>query len=684
MATDSLLESRIQQLQKENEILALQNATLDYMYAGVLLVDEDCNLIKYNQPFVDMWNFSREELNTFQTSHQLKDHIIDQLDDLQDARNIEQLLEICNEQQSFTDVQLKDGRILEQYTASKLSHRDFIGYVFTFRDVTERRQVERAHLQSQQLLQRVLRNAPIVLFALDTEGRFTFIRGKSLRRMGLQPSKVIGQSIYQVYKGNPLLSDIRKALRGRSLHSIQIHNDIYFDLYLGALLDEEETQIGVIGVMVDVSDQKRAEQAIRYSQELRQAKEVAESANLAKSTFLANMSHELRTPLNSIIGFSQFLVRDPSFTSEQHEYLSLIMRSSEQLLTLINDILEMSKIESGKIALHPDDFDLLELLHGLVSIYHANALQQNLEFVSEISSNLPRYVSGDRNKIRQILVNLLSNAVKYTSTGKIVLRAWLDEPENLDQRDQFHIFLEVEDTGQGIAHDEMHTLFDPFLQTESGRDKQSGTGLGLAISQQLSKLMGGDIQVRSMVNEGSVFTADIYLRPADDIPQTQDSKFRHVIGIAEGERAHKVLVVDDKWENRLMLVRMLQGLGFRVQEATNGQEAIATWRIWKPDLILMDMRMPVMTGYEATQRIRQDEDDNTTIIAITASAFEHERAEIMAVGCDDYLSKPFRDDELYHKIQRHLGIQFIYADEESATEAGSWGWLRQRVTKPYT
>ncbi|MEH1959761.1 MAG: ATP-binding protein [Nostoc sp.] len=347
-------------------------------------------------------------------------------------------------------------------------------------------------------------------------------------------------------------------------------------------------------------------------------------ANLAKSEFLANMSHELRTPLNAILGFSQIMSRDYSLSGEHQENLAIINRAGEHLLKLINDILEMSKIEAGKIRLNRSSFDLIHLLKNLEKMLHLRAASKNLELLFEYAQYIPEYIETDENKLRQILLNLLGNAIKFTDTGRVTLRVRLGAGEAGEQgemreqgeiREQNlphpphlpyppHLFFEVQDTGCGIAPQEIDLLFEAFEQTEIGRKSQQGTGLGLAISRKYVQLMGGDISVSSIPGVGSTFAFDVQIALScpREIPMNQ-IKYQ-ILALAPTEKAYRILVVDDSKESRLLLVKILTPLGFEVREATDGSEAIANWESWQPHLIFMDMRMPVMDGYEATRIIK--------------------------------------------------------------------------------
>ncbi len=408
------------------------------------------------------------------------------------------------------------------------------------------------------------------------------------------------------------------------------------------------------------------EQVAQRTAQLEKAKEAAEAANVAKSTFLANMSHELRTPLNAVLGFAELMERDPAMPGQQKEYLGIIMRSGEHLLGLINDVLEMSKIEAGRVTLNVVTFDLWRLLQSVEEMFRLRVAAKHLQLRFEIKVTVPRFITADEGKIRQILINMLGNAVKFTDEGSITLRA-----DYLNDGSPPRLLFEVEDTGEGIPEDQLPNLFQAFVQTSSGERATEGTGLGLAISRQFVRLMGGDIRVRSTVGKGTTFTFDLQITPADDVEFEHERAERKVIGIAPGERRdYRILVTDDKPENRRLLVDWLQAVGFQTMEAADGQEAITAWEKWTPHLIWMDIRMPVMDGCEATRRIKASAGgDNTIVIALTASAFEHDRDKALAAGCDDYVPKPVRESTIFEKIAQHLGIRFLYEGQPGTSEA---------------
>ena len=406
----------------------------------------------------------------------------------------------------------------------------------------------------------------------------------------------------------------------------------------------------------------------RSSQKLQLKAREAEAASKAKSSFLANMSHELRTPLNAILGFSQLMSRDSTITVSQKESLNVINRSGEHLLNLINDVLEMSKIEAGKIILNYEPFDLHRLLQTIQQMCQIKARSKGLWFEFRLDRNLPQYVVSDSRKLRQLLINLLSNAIEFTQSGGVTVLAFADlafkdfhNRTNTPPSNCIKLCFEVTDTGKGIAPEELNKLFDPFVQTKSGIQSEGGTGLGLAISSQFAKLMGGTIQASSILGEGSTFAFDIQVELADPSQVEVLSPTKQVKGLESGQPNYRIAVVDDREDNRLILDKILQSVGFQTRTATNGSEAIALWHQWQPDLIWMDMRMPVMDGYEATKRIKQQSHlKQTTIIAITASAFEQQKAQIMNAGCDDLVIKPFSEAIIFDKLTQHLGVKFIY------------------------
>jgi signal transduction histidine kinase len=408
--------------------------------------------------------------------------------------------------------------------------------------------------------------------------------------------------------------------------------------------------------------------------ERKKAEEAAAAASLAKSQFVANMSHELRTPLNAILGFTEVMSRDSFLGDENLENLRIINRSGQHLLELINDVLDLSKIEAGIIALDERSFDLYQLLDTLEEMFQIKAETKNLQLKFFVEPNVPQYIKTDEKKLRVCLINLLGNAIKFTLDGDSVwLRVSRESKQpiaeseiypNSTSGEQFLILFEVEDTGVGIAAEEIDTLFDAFVQTEAGRNAADGTGLGLTITKKYVQIMGGDIGFKSVLGEGTSFKFNIRVFPAMSSEITV-ATLQRAIGLEADQPIYRILAIDDNPENRRLLVKMLQPIGFEVREAENGHQGVEIWESWQPHLIWLDTRMPVMDGFEAVRQIRAKEKQTqrqTVIIALTASTFEERKGEIIAAGCDDFVRKPFQEQILFDKMACYLGVRYIYQE----------------------
>lgn len=435
--------------------------------------------------------------------------------------------------------------------------------------------------------------------------------------------------------------------------------EIWIEHICQAVYDDSGVYLGRRASSRDITEQKKAETI------LIQEKKRAEAANIAKSTFIATMSHELRTPLNAILGFSELMVRDEAVTEQQKETLNIINRSGAHLLSIINDVLDISKIESGRIELEVQAFDLIKFLQEIGEMINVRAIGKQLSFCLNIATEMPRFVKADCNKLRQILINLLGNAIKFTQHGTVTLHAHSQPLSN----EMVMLTIEIIDSGIGISADKQKELFKPFVQLAQSSLEAEGTGLGLAISKSLVELMDGKISVSSQVNIGSTFTIELPVASTTVMDVTfEKEEYQTVKSLALNQPEWRLLVVDDNMDNRLLLATLLNAVGFQVREAENGQEAVCLFEQWHPHLIFMDMRMPTMDGYEATQKIRQlAKGDEVKIIALTASAFKEQHCHIINAGCDAVLHKPFHIPEIFTTLNKQLGVEFVYQKNTPVT-----------------
>ncbi|MCP4395776.1 MAG: response regulator, partial [bacterium] len=418
-------------------------------------------------------------------------------------------------------------------------------------------------------------------------------------------------------------------------------------------------------IATDITPLKEAETALRHT------KEAAEQANQAKSVFLATMSHELRTPLNGILGYAQILKRDPLTTPKQRHGLNVIEQSGHHLLALINDVLDLAKVESGKIELYQIDFNLPALLMGVSEVIKIRAERKGINFHLESADNLPRIVFGDERRLRQILLNVLGNAVKFTDQGNVTLRVsallpegegvLLPSPSRRGAGGEVLLRFEIHDTGMGISPEHLETIFTPFEQVGEQKRYAKGTGLGLAISRKLVELMGGQLCVSSQLKVGTQFWFEFALPVVDDRHRVAQVSRQLIIGI-KGE-SPKILVVDDNVDNQAVLVDLLSPLGFIMKQANDGSEGLETATQWLPDAIITDLIMPEMDGFELIRRVRQSPIlKEKVIIASSASVYEADKKKSLAIGSDAFLPKPIQAETLLEQLQQHLNLTWLYGD----------------------
>jgi PAS domain S-box-containing protein len=426
--------------------------------------------------------------------------------------------------------------------------------------------------------------------------------------------------------------------------------------------DAEGKPVRVIGIHMDIDEERQLREGLEA------AKRAAEAASDAKSNFLANMSHEIRTPLNAILGFSQVMARDAGLPPEHRPNVDTILKSGEHLMGLLNDVLEMSKIEAGRSTLRRDSFDLRLLLDELEVTFRVRTGAKRLDLVFEVDDAVPGLVLADERKLRQILINLLGNAVKFTEEGTIALRAGAGPAARSEATT---LEIDVEDTGRGIAQDELEMVFSAFEQSEAGRNSKGGTGLGLPISREFARMMGGDLTVTSEVGRGSTFHLTVELEEGDERRTAPRELRRKVVGLAPGEPVYRILLVDDEEKNRAFLSALLRDVGVEVREAEDGREGLEIFEAWRPDCVFMDLKMPVMDGHEAIRRIKEKPEwAHTPVIAITASVFTGDQSKVLAWGADGFVGKPFTEGELFATLEHVMGMRFEYEDVEEAVGEG--------------
>ncbi|PPD18635.1 MAG: hybrid sensor histidine kinase/response regulator [Methylobacter sp.] len=528
---------------------------------------------------------------------------------------------------------------------------------------------------------RIIDTANEGIWMLGEDALTTFVNARMADMLGYSCEVMLGRPVTNFMFEEDIADHIEKIGHRRQLQAEHYESrfrcsdgqTLWAMVSTVPIIEDDRGFHGSFAMLTDITQRKVAEEELlrhknrleetvqERTAELMLARDAADAANKAKSVFLANMSHELRTPLNAILGFSGILRRDPKVTENQRENLDIINRSGEHLLTLINNVLEMAKIEAGRVQLEEAPFDLGAMLRDVMNMMEARAAEKNLQLQIDQSSEFPRYIIGDEARLRQVLINLVGNALKFTQKGGVTIR--LSTKNNTIS----HLLIEVEDSGPGIAQEDQQRIFEPFVQLGYLADHK-GTGLGLNITRQFVQLMNGHIIVESSQGKGSLFRVDLPLKQAKetDIRELHGLSEREVMGVMPGQPEYRILIVEDQLENQLLLANLMESIGFHYMIADNGKQAVELFQSWKPHLIWMDRLMPVMDGMNATKIIRGlPGGKDVKIVAVTASAFMEQRAEILDAGMDELIRKPYHTYEIYQCLSRQLGVKFVYAEISS-------------------
>ncbi|KST61947.1 chemotaxis protein CheB [Mastigocoleus testarum] len=665
-------------------------AIFEQAAVGIALLDTDGKWLKVNQKVCEITGYSEEKLS------ELKFQDITYTDDIEaDLEQIKQLLagEISSYFLEKRYVRQDDTLVWVNIAPSIVRETaDSPGYfIVVIEDISDRKQAEAKLQNASQALTEIteryelaVRGSKDGIWDWNVETGESYISPRWKEILGYKDDELANSA-------DTFFSYLHPEDRKQAEEAIKQHFELHvpFDIecrmrnkqneYVWirnrgqATWDQSGKPVRMSGSISDITPLKRVEEDLRnVNHQLALAKESAEAANHAKSEFLAKMTHELRTPLNSILGFTQILYRQSNLQDQQRKYLDTVLRCGNHLLNLINDILDISKIEAGAIELNTTEFDLYNIIDSLEQMLQIKSKSKGLQLNVEFSEDIPQYIRTDEARLRQVLINLLGNAIKFTDTGNILLqiiRGTITESSHSHLNDGInscYLTFRIKDTGKGIAERDLSNIFDAFVQAGNNQEYCDGTGLGLAISKNYIDLMGGEMQIQSNLGKGTTVEFDI---PVTIIPKEEFVEHLpkgRIIGLDPEQPKSLILIAEDNSDNHQLLLEIISGVGFETIQAHNGQEAVEKWQKYKPDLVLMDMQMPVMNGYEATREIRSTSEgkDTTIIIAQTSNAFNEDKKLIMSLGCDDFISKPFQEQILLEKIAHHLGVKYIYSNDE--------------------
>ncbi|MGB3510102.1 MAG: CheR family methyltransferase [Microcoleaceae cyanobacterium] len=692
------------QLQRTNNLL---ETLYESIPVGLSLVDQELRYLRINSVLAEINGCSVSE-HIGKTISDILPQLAEQLTPLyrqvletgEAIRN----LEICAPVPSNPEIEA--CWLTTYYPVDLEDKQRLVGAVVT--DITQLKQTQQQLLESQSLVRQITESSPGIIHIFDLERNcVTYINASVSQLLGYTQDEILEldsnvmstlvhpEDIERMRNHYQSFQNVADQEVVEIEYSVRHKDGFWMWLYTREVVFKRGPTgkvIEVLGVDTNISDRKQAQQRLEQlnatleqrvqtrTAELETAKKKAEVANQAKSEFLSRMTHELRTPLNIILGFTQLLSRETNLDSKQKNQLEIISKSGHHLLELIEEVLDLSKLEANRMELEPSFFDFQDQMTYLEEMFQGTTENKGLELRFEIDSEVPQYIHADERKLRQVLINLLSNAIKFTETGYVNLKV---RTENILKDDApkpsaydltSRLVFEVQDTGIGMSQQDIEKIFDAFVQGEAGRRSQAGTGLGLSISRRFVQLMGGDIKIDSSIDGGTTITFSIIVNSIPDTtPTEQPAGKQQIVGLAPNQPEYRILVVDDWEDNRKLLSLMLGILGFQILEAANGQEAIEQWQQHKPQLIFMDLRMPIMNGFEAIKSIKSHpEGEATAIVALSASGtLDREKFSFLKANCPKILTKPVQEDILLKCLAECLGVQYIYGSSAGNTSSAS-------------
>jgi len=649
--TDITPRKRALEALREREIHL--NAIFDNAAAGIVLADINGYFHHCNTKWLDMTGYNAEEMTKFtyldithpEDINISKRHYEPLTVNAIDSYHIEKRFLRKNGSFFWADVSMT---VIRNH---KGLFKSVIGVIV---DITERKKAEDNLRASEARYRGVVEDQSELICRFLPDTTLTFVNDAYCRYFGVKRKEILGQTFLKllpeevhelVFDNLQLLTSKQKSTVVYEYSFTDNGNVCWQQRSDRAICNDMGQVVELQSVESDITQRKLAET------KLQAAKEAAEAANRAKSAFLANMSHELRTPLNAILGYTQIFNRDNALSDKHKDGLKIIERSGNYLLTLINDILDLSKIEAGKIELQLADFNFNQFIQCITEIFQIQAQQKGIIFTYQPISVLPVWIHADEKRLRQIIINLLGNAIKFTKQGHVTIKVSYENS---------NIHFQIEDTGIGISKHDLEKIFSPFQQVGNPNYQAEGTGLGLSITKKLVEMMGGKLQVKSILNQGSVFSTTLFLPEVSGLIPTKPSIAKIITGYANSCQ-FKVLIIDDIPENRSVITSLLTPLGFIVFEANDGQEGLEKVNKYQPDIIILDLMMPIMNGFEFVKCLRQKFTD-IVVIAASASVFEHHRDSSIESGCDAFLPKPINTEELLSYLQKYLQLEWIYEE----------------------